>query len=246
MFYLIVFLFGITIGSFLNVCIYRIPRGETVVTTPSHCTVCGKKIGWYDLVPVFSYLFLGGRCRSCKSHISPWYPIIEVLNGLLYLLVFAVNGFNFLSIIYSLFSSALLVLSVIDFRTFEIPISINIFIMLLGIVRVGLDFENIFNYVIGFFSVSTPLLIIYLITKGRGIGGGDIKLMAVAGLILGFKLNILAFFMGAVFASIVHPIRMKCFGADRMFALGPYLALGLFISLLFGERLIDMYMLLLK
>ena len=240
--YAVIFLFGITIGSFLNVCIYRIPRGETVVTTPSHCMTCGHRLRWFELLPLFSYIFLGGRCRSCKSHISPQYPIIEGLNGLLYVLVFAVNGLNIISIIYALFTSALLVLTVIDWRTYEIPISINIFILVLGCLKVVLDLNNFFDYLIGFFIVSGFLLILYTITKGRAIGGGDIKLMAVAGLLLGWQLIILSFFIGCVLGSVLHVIRMKVAGADRMLAMGPYLSAGLFIAMLWGDSLISWYL----
>ena len=220
--YAFIFLFGITIGSFLNVCIYRIPRGETVVTTPSHCMTCGHKLSWFELIPLFSYIFLGGRCRSCKSHISPQYPIIEALNGFLYVLVFAVNGLNVISIIYALFTSALIVLTVIDWRTYEIPISINIFILVLGCLKVVLDFNNFFDYLIGFFIVSGFLLILYMVTGGRAIGGGDIKLMAAAGLLLGWQLIVLEFFIGCILGSILHLIRMKVSGAERMLAKGPY------------------------
>ena len=150
--YTVIFLFGITIGSFLNVCIYRIPRGETVVTTPSHCMTCGHKLSWFELVPLFSYVFLRGRCRKCKSRISPQYPIVEGINGFLYLLVFFINGFTVESVIFSLFTSALLVLTVIDWRTYEIPISINIFILVLGCLRVVLDFNHLRGYLIGFFA----------------------------------------------------------------------------------------------
>ena len=240
--YAVIFLFGITIGSFLNVCIYRIPRGETVVTTPSHCMTCGHRLRWFELLPLFSYIFLGGRCRSCKSHISPQYPIIEAVNGLLYVLVFAVNGLNVISIIYALFTSALLVLTVIDWRTYEIPISINIFILVLGCLKVVLDLNNFFDYLIGFFIVSGFLLILYTITKGRAIGGGDIKLMAVAGLLLGWQLIILSFFIGCVLGSVLHIIRMKVAGADRMLAMGPYLSAGLFIAMLWGDSLISWYL----
>lgn len=240
--YAVIFLFGITIGSFLNVCIYRIPRGETVVTTPSHCMTCGHRLRWFELLPLFSYIFLGGRCRSCKSHISPQYPIIEAVNGLLYVIVFAVNGLNIISIIYALFTSALLVLTVIDWRTYEIPISINIFILVLGCLKVVLDLNNFFDYLIGFFIVSGFLLILYTITKGRAIGGGDIKLMAVAGLLLGWQLIILSFFIGCVLGSVLHVIRMKVAGADRMLAMGPYLSAGLFIALLWGDSLISWYL----
>ena len=240
--YAVIFLFGITIGSFLNVCIYRMPRGETVVTTPSHCMTCGHRLRWFELLPLFSYIFLGGRCRSCKSHISPQYPIIEAVNGFLYVLVFAVNGLNVISIIYALFTSALLVLTVIDWRTYEIPISINIFILVLGCLKVVLDLNNFFDYLIGFFIVSGFLLILYTITKGRAIGGGDIKLMAVAGLLLGWQLIILSFFIGCVLGSVLHVIRMKVAGADRMLAMGPYLSAGLFIAMLWGDSLISWYL----
>ena len=240
--YAVIFLFGITIGSFLNVCIYRIPRGETVVTTPSHCMECGHRLSWFELVPLFSYIFLRGRCRSCKSPISPQYPIVEAVNGLLYIVIFLINGFNKESVIYALFTSALLVLSVIDWRTYEIPIGINIFILVLGSLRVVLDFHHFTGYLIGFFSVSIPLFLLYLATKGKAIGGGDIKLMAVAGLILGWKLALLAFFIGCILGSVIHIIRMKMAGADRVLAMGPYLSAGLFIALLWGERLIYWYL----
>lgn len=240
--YAVIFLFGITIGSFLNVCIYRIPRGETVVTTPSHCMTCGHKLSWFELIPLFSYIFLGGRCRSCKSHISPQYPIIEAVNGFLYVLVFAVNGLNIISIIYALFTSALIVLTVIDWRTYEIPISINIFILVLGCLKVVLDFNNFFDYLIGFFIVSGFLLILYMVTKGRAIGGGDIKLMAAAGLLLGWQLIVLAFFIGCILGSMLHLIRMKVQGAERMLAMGPYLSAGLFIAMLWGNSFIEWYL----
>ena len=240
--YALIFIFGITIGSFLNVCIYRIPRGETVVTTPSHCMTCGHKLRWFELLPLFSYIFLRGRCRSCKSQISPQYPIIEAVNGLLYVLVFAVNGLNLISIIYALFTSALLVLTIIDWRTYEIPISINIFILVLGCLKVVLDFNNFLDYLIGFFIVSGFLLVLYMITKGRAIGGGDIKLMAVAGLLLGWQLIVLAFLIGCVLGSILHLIRMKVSGADRMLAMGPYLSAGLFITMLWGNSFINWYL----
>jgi len=203
---------------------------------------CGHRLRWFELLPLFSYIFLGGRCRSCKSHISPQYPIIEAVNGFLYVLVFAVNGLNVISIIYALFTSALLVLTVIDWRTYEIPISINIFILVLGCLKVVLDLNNFFDYLIGFFIVSGFLLILYTITKGKAIGGGDIKLMAVAGLLLGWQLIILSFFIGCVLGSVLHVIRMKVAGADRMLAMGPYLSAGLFIAMLWGGSLISWYL----
>ena len=121
-------LFGLVVGSFLNVCIYRLPLHESIITAPSHCMTCGRKLRWYDMVPVFSWIVLGGKCRNCKSKISVQYPIIEALNGVLYVLVCAVNGLNWSSLLYCLMTSALLTLSLIDWRTYEIPFGINVFL----------------------------------------------------------------------------------------------------------------------
>ena len=181
--YLLIFLYGIVIGSFLNVCIYRIPLGESIAKERSHCMSCGYQLRWFDLVPLFSWLALGGKCRKCKAPISPQYPIIEAVNGVLYVLIFAVNGLNIVSILYCLMASALLALSVIDFRTYEIPFGFNVFIAVLGLVRLATDFGNWSEYVIGFFAVSVLLEVILLVSGGRAIGGGDVKLMAAAGLL---------------------------------------------------------------
>lgn len=240
--YIVIFLFGIVIGSFLNVCIFRIPEHETVVTERSHCMRCGYQLAWYDMVPVFSWLFLRGRCRKCKEPISPQYPIIEAANGFLYVLVFAVNDFSLQSILYCLLMSALLVLSVIDWRTYEIPIGINIFILCLGILQVILDCTNWGDYVIGFLCVSIILEVLLLLSRGRAIGGGDVKLMAAAGLLLGWKKIILAFLLGCIIGSIIHLLRMKLSKADHVLAMGPYLSIGIAIAVLWGDALIRWYL----
>lgn len=240
--YIIIFLYGIIIGSFLNVCIYRLPKKENIVTTRSHCMNCGYKLEWYDLVPLFSWLALGGKCRKCKAKISVQYPIIEALNGVLYIIVFALYGLSVETVLYCLLASALLVLSVIDFRTYEIPFGINVFIAVLGGIRVITDLSHWYEYVIGFFAVSLVLYLIYIITKGRGIGGGDIKLMAASGLLLGWKCNILAFVLGCIIGSVIHLLRMKFTKAENVLALGPYLSAGIFISALWGQQLINWYL----
>ena len=240
--YILIFTFGIVIGSFLNVCIYRIPMHETVVTERSHCMRCGYQLSWYDMIPVFSWLCLGGKCRKCKEPISPQYPIVEATNGILYLLIFVVCGFKWESIIYCLMASALLVLSVIDWRTYEIPIGINIFILVLGILHIIIDYHNWLNYVIGFFGISVVLLILFYVSGGRAIGGGDVKLMAAAGVVIGWKLIILAFFIGCIVGSVIHLIRMKVSGAQKVLAMGPYLAIGIMIATLWGENLISWYL----
>lgn len=240
--YIVIFLYGIIIGSFLNVCIYRIPKKENIATTRSHCMSCGYQLKWYDLVPLFSYLVLGGKCRKCGSKISVQYPVIEALNGGLYLLVFWRYGLSIESLLYCLLFSALIVLSVIDFRTYEIPLGINIFILTLGLVRVVTDLSNWLSYGIGLFSVSALLFLIYLVTKGQGIGGGDVKLMAATGLLLGWKLNLLGFLLGCILGSMIHICRMKLSGEGHVLAMGPYLAMGIAISAMWGEQMITWYL----
>lgn len=240
-FFASVFLLGIVIGSFLNVCIYRIPKKENIATERSHCMSCGTQLKWYDLVPLFSWIFLGGKCRYCKAKISVQYPLVEFANGIGYVWIFVVNGFNFESILYCLCVSALLTLSVIDLRTFEIPVAFNIFILVLGVVRAIYDYEHIVTYLIGMVAVSGFLLLCFVITGGRGIGGGDIKLMAAAGLLLGWQHIIAALFIGCVLGSIIHITLMIVSHKDRMLAFGPYLSLGIFIAMLYGKELIDWY-----
>ena len=234
--YIIIFIFGITIGSFLNVCIYRIPLGESIVTAPSHCMTCGWKLKWYDMVPVFSWLVLGGKCRNCKSKISVQYPIIEGVNGILYVMICAVNGLEWSSVIYCFMASALLVLSIIDWRTYEIPFGINVFLFVLGIAMTILDRGNLVEHLIGMICVSGLLGILYLLTGGRAIGGGDIKLM------FGWKLILLAFFLGCIIGSVVHIIRMSVKKAGRMLAMGPYLSAGILLAALWGNAWINWYL----
>lgn len=237
----IIFLFGIVIGSFLNVCIFRIPKKEDIVKMSSHCMSCGYHLKWYDMVPIFSFLALRGKCRKCGAKLSVQYPLIEAANGILYVCIVWTGGLGIESLLYCLMASALLVLSVIDFRTYEIPFEINLFILALGLVRAATDFSNILTYLIGSLSVSIVLAILYYATGGRAIGGGDVKLMAACGLLLGWKLIILAFLLGCVLGALIHVIRMKVSGEGRVLAMGPYLSMGVLIAALWGGRLLTWY-----
>ncbi len=235
-------LYGIVIGSFLNVLILRLPLKESITLKRSHCMTCGHTLSWYELIPLFSYLFLGGKCRHCKAHISVQYPIVEAANGILYVIFFLAKGITIETFLYCLCASALLALSVIDWRTKEIPFGFILFILTLGLVRLFTDLGNWSQYVIGLFAVSGFLLLIYLVTKGRGIGHGDIKLMAATGLLLGWKLNIIAFIMACIIGAVVHLIRMAVKKAGRKLAFGPYLSVGLFIAMIWGEQLVSWYL----
>lgn len=235
-------LYGIVIGSFLNVLILRLPLKESITLKRSHCMTCGHTLSWYELIPLFSYLFLGGKCRHCKAHISVQYPIVEAANGILYVVFFLAKGITVETFLYCLAASALLALSVIDWRTQEIPLGFILFILTLGLVRLFTDLENWSQYVIGLLAVSVFLLLIDLVTKGRGIGHGDIKLMAATGLLLGWKLIIIAFIMACIIGTVVHLIRMAVKKVGRKLAFGPYLSMGICIAMIWGEQLVSWYL----
>ena len=237
-----VFLYGIVIGSFLNVCIFRIPLKEEVVKSRSHCMKCGHILKWYELIPLFSWLIQGGKCRACKAKISKQYPIVEALNGVLWVVIFVTSGFRWVTLIYMLATSCLIVISVIDERTKEIHMSTIYFLTALGLIRLALDYPHWYNYVIGSLDVSLLFFLIILITKGRGMGGGDVHLMAAAGFILGWKETILAMIIGCVLGSIIHIIRMKVSKKDHELAFGPYLAMGIYLTFVFGQPILDWYL----
>lgn len=208
----------------------------------SHCMSCGHVLQWFELIPLVSYLVQKGKCRNCGTKLSVQYPLIEGTNGVLYVLIAVINGFNVDSLLYCLLISALIALSVIDWRTYEIPIGINVFILALGLIMTALHYEDWLNHVIGFFAVSIFIYIIILATKGRGMGGGDMKLMAAAGLLLGWKEIILAFILGCILGSVIHVIRMKVSKAEHTLAFGPYLSLGILITVLCGKPILNWYL----
>lgn len=233
---------GLCVGSFLNVLIFRIPLGEEFVKTPSHCMRCGRRLHWYENIPLVSYIIQGGKCRGCGEPISKQYPIIEALNCVFWLAAGLLFRGDWLHIaLYCALSSILIVIAVIDWRTFEIPDGLNIAIAVLGLVQLGFDLSNWPLYLIGAASVGGLFLLIWLITKGRGIGFGDVKLMAAAGLLLGWKRILLALIVGCVAGSVIHLIRMRG-GAGKKLAFGPYLSAGIWIAAMFGDGIIHAYL----
>lgn len=167
--------------------------------------------------------------------------ITIVVTAVLYLWIFFEYRWSVYTILLFLLTAALITLSMIDFDCYEIPFVINCFIVCLGIIQIAVDFQNWEQYVIGFFAISSFLLILFYATGGRGIGGGDVKLMAAAGLFVGWKLIILAFFVGCILGSVIHLIRMKVTKEDHVLAMGPYLSMGIFLAVLYGNTLIQWY-----
>lgn len=238
----LIFILGLLIGSFLNVCIYRIPLKEDIAVERSHCMKCGHVLKWYELIPLFSWIIQGGKCRSCKAKISVQYPIVELGNALAWMAILFVYGFRWETIIYCLCASCMIVISVIDERTQEINLGLNIFLGILGIAMTAINHRNWYYYVIGMFAVSLFFLIIVLVSKERAMGLGDVYLMAGAGLILGWKHVILAMVVGCVLGSVIHIIRMKVSKSkETRLAFGPYLCMGIYITILFGNPILNWY-----
>lgn len=233
------FILGVIIGSFLNVCIYRIPKGESVARGRSHCTNCGKTLGATELIPVISYLFLRGKCKSCKVRISPRYALVELLCGCVFTLAYAAFGVSARGIITALFYAVLIVVSFIDLDTMEIPNGAHIIIIALSVASVLLVPEiSIIDRLIGLVCVSVPFLLISLFTGG--FGGGDIKLLAVSGLLLGWK----GVLTGALIAIVVGAcvgVAYKLITHKRKMPFGPFLSLGLAAGAIIGEPLITWY-----
>ena len=240
--YVLITILGVMFGSFLNVLIYRIPKKEEFVKTSSHCMKCNHKLAWYDNIPLFSWLSLGGKCRYCKEPISKQYPIVEAINGILWLVIFLLQGLTPTAILTAAMASGLLALSIIDWRTYEIANGWHVFFLILGAINLALDYQNWLTYVIGFFCVSIPLLLIYIISGGRAIGGGDVKLMAACGFLIGWQNALLALVVGCIVGSVIHILRMKITKEGHVLAMGPYLSIGILTAALFGAPIINWYL----
>jgi leader peptidase (prepilin peptidase)/N-methyltransferase len=244
---LMVFILGLLIGSFLNVCIYRIPLGKDVIKGRSYCTSCNALIPWYCDIPLFSYIFLKGRCKDCGGKISLVYPIVELLNALLYLVVWYIYGLTLQALFIAILFSILVIISFIDLKHQIIPDGLVILILILGIVNavyiVLVHGEPWYTFVIGFFAASVPLFILGLIYPD-GMGGGDIKFMAAAGLFMGWKLVLLSLFIGAIYGGIVSLFIVigKKGSMKTAIPFGPMLSLGIVTCILFGEKILSWYL----
>lgn len=262
--YAFTFIFGACIGSFLNVCIYRLPLEESLTKSNSHCMTCGTPIKRRDLIPIISWCMLKGKCRACGAKISPRYTVVESLNAVGTLLIFLYYRVAYeplRAVTASLLLAALIVVFFMDWDTQLISNYVVGFIAVLGVLQhivclieprweyQNIAGENIMVYtdpsivdrVIGMLCVSVPLLLIELLSKGRAMGRGDVYLMAAAGIFLGWKCTLIAFFIGLVTASIGGLI-LKYKNKSSIFAFGPFLSIGILTAALFGEKLIDLYL----
>ena len=251
LFFPIVFLYGICIGSFLNVLIYRLPNNESLVKRASHCMTCQTKIRKRDLIPVFSWIFLRGKCHSCGAKISAQYPIVEALNGILYIIALLVLDLNANGIISCVFFSLLIVVGFMDWNTLEIDLRVLLAIALLAIPSALLtDTLTISQRLIGAVCVSIPFFLIGEISgavmkrrtgeKIRGIELGDTLLMAASGLLIGPKAVAVAALIG-IFLAAACGLAYKRITGESKFAFGPFLSMGLAIGTLFGNEIVAWY-----
>jgi len=234
---LLFFVVGTIFGSFYNVVGYRIPKKESLLYPQSHCTKCNHKLGPFELIPILSFLFLGGKCKKCKDKISWFYPIFEFSSGVLFALSYVVYGFSLECLLSIVFISMLLIIIISDYQTMTIPdevlivFSIMIIIIkyfIVGIVGVGISILEglgafLFMFILKLFGD--------FLFKKESMGGGDIKLLAVFGLTLGFPISIISVFLSAIIGLPISLILVKK-NSSHEIPFGPFLAAAAIIIIL--------------
>lgn len=249
MWHIISILFGAMVGSFLNVCIYRLPKEESIVRPGSHCPQCNNPIRFYDNIPILSYLLLRGKCRHCQAPISVQYPVVEAATALSSFFLFLRFGASLSFIYYFLFVAGLIVITVIDLYHQIIPDVISLPGIVIGVLGSLLIPQIAFwTSLIGMVSGGGSLFLVATVYqwlfKREGMGGGDVKLLAMIGAFLGWKAVILTILLSSFIGSIIGITVMLIKGKDFKYAIpfGPFLALGAVISLFWGEDLIRWYL----
>jgi len=256
-----VFAIGAIMGSFLNVCIHRMPGKESVIFPSSHCTKCGKNIRWYDNIPILSYAALLGRCRFCRERISVRYPLVEIITASILTALFAGFGLTPKFFAYSIMTCGLIVATFVDFEIQEIPDEISLGGIVSGVMLAFL-FPSIFGATLRLQALLGSLAGVFagggsiFILKALGglafrkkietlgiegaMGGGDIKLMAMIGAFLGWKLAILTFFM-APFLGTVPGIISKIRNGSETIPYGPFLSMAALVSVFFGSKILNLF-----
>lgn len=250
---LLVFIFAITIGSFLNVCIYRIPAEKSIISPPSSCGVCNHQLAWKDLFPILSYVFLGGKCRYCKAKVSLRYPLVELMTGVLISIVYLKFGLGYEFIKYSILVLFLIVIALIDYDTTDVYSITTIPAIILGIVFVFIEsFEGVLgvgDFFKNFFFGMSGAIICGLIIGGicyftGGMGEGDIEIAILGGVFLGGKLSIFmilfSFIIGAL-VGVTLIIGKKKKKSDYI-PFGPSIAISIYMVLILGIDFINNFL----
>lgn len=256
--YISLFILGLCFGSFYNVVGLRLSAGQSIHKPRSHCPKCGHVLSWYELIPVFSYIYLGGKCRTCKSHISPKYLIFELLTGILFMLSYAVFGYSGELLVSLFFVSLFIIICVSDLEYMLIEDSVIIFflvsiIILRLIFKMPEDFitfnlhpylETLISGIFGFGLLFSIAIIGKKIYKQDAMGGGDIKLYGIIGLVLGFKLTFMSLFLASIIGSIIglSLTLLRIIQKGTPIPFGPFIAVGSLITYFIGPDLINWYL----
>ena len=242
-------IFGALVGSFLNVCIIRLPKEESIVTPGSHCPHCKKPIKFYDNIPLISYFWLKGKCRQCQGFISAQYPLVEGITALSSLLLIMKFGASLSFLIYFSFVAALIVIAVIDLYHQIIPDVISLpgigVGLLASLIIPQITFlDSLIGILLGGGSLFIVATLYQWLFKREGMGGGDVKLLAMIGAFLGWKAVILTILLGSLIGSIIGIIIMVLKGKDFKYAIpfGPFLSLGAVIALFYQNEIILWYL----
>ena len=243
----VVFVLGATIGSFLNVCIYRMPRNESIVWPGSHCPKCQQAIKAYDNIPIVSFLFLLGRCRQCHASIRWRYPLVEALNGGGYALLLWHYDLSWAMAMYALFYSSLIVVTFIDIDYQIIPDRISLPGIVIGLAVSYWMPQGFVNSLIGFLVGGGLFWLVAEVSlrffHQEGMGGGDIKLIAMIGAFLGWHLTLLTIFLASLSGAVIglSLMALKGFGRKTPIPFGPFLALGAVSAMFWGTEIVDWY-----
>lgn len=256
--YFFVFIFGTIIGSFLNVCIFRIPLEQSIAFPPSHCMSCGKRLKWYDMFPIISWIMLKGKCRFCGRKISYRYPLVEFMTGIIFFVVYLKYGFSFDLVKYLIFSSLIIVIGLIDLDTTDVYTSTIIFgiisavtLIIIGYVLYKMNLNTNFSVVncilggaIGAGFILFIMVLAHIVFKANGMGSGDIEICFVCGMFLGVKSIIFMLFLSVLVGGIIG-ILLVLLGKKKKtdyIPFGPFIALSSIISILFGQEIINWYL----
>lgn len=237
------FVYGLVFGSFFNVVGLRIPKGESIVRPPSHCTVCDRNLTFKDLVPVFSYVFLKGKCRGCGTKIHWFYPVMELVTGLLFAFAYYQLGFTLELVVAVLFVSLLVIITVSDIAYMLIPDKILLFFLIpLIVLRVFEPLSPWWDSIVGAFVGFGVLFLIAVVSKG-GMGGGDIKLFFVIGLVLGWIPTLLTLFIASIIGTVIGIISLRLTkkGRKTPIPFGPSIAIAAIIAYFYGDMIVDWY-----
>lgn len=237
-----IFLVGCCIGSFVNVLIYRIPKKIDFIFGRSFCPQCFRIIKAYDLIPILSWFVLKGRCRYCKKKISFKYPLIELLSGMLALFCLQVNNYQIIGLVNYAIIMILLTIAMIDFKEMIIPDGLIITLFILILIKMSFSSCYLIEHILGMFCISSIMYLMNFIIKDC-FGGGDIKLMMAAGFLLGIKSTILAFLIAVLIGGLYagYLLLSKKNINNKYMPFGPFLCIGIFLAMFYGQKIIFYY-----